>query len=275
MELIRKTFNSDVKALKDERSLLVTISTPDVDRYGDIMVPTGAKLDNYLKNPVVLFGHNASDRPAIATAPELYVDDAGIHAKVKFPTEGKSQFADEVYNLYEEGIMRAWSIGFLPNLKTASKTAEGGFKIFDWELFEFSAVNIPANPFALTMMKNLGVSEETIAKLESDTSVAVVVTETEVKALTDFKFADDFATATVTFDESKSFEIPVTEELKKGLIEAVEAIKTGSEAEVRQEQLKSFLTDIQTHIHAKDTALLAQMTAMKNLLQPSTKEVNK
>ena len=81
---IRKVLSAETKALEDTRSLIVTISTPTPDRSGDVVVPKGAKLAHFLKNPVVLFGHKY-DEPPIAKAEDLMVTDDGIRAKVTFP----------------------------------------------------------------------------------------------------------------------------------------------------------------------------------------------
>lgn len=162
MDKIYRPFTSEVKALADERALLVTITTPTPDRSMDVVVPTGGKLENFLKNPVVLFGHDYS-QPPVAQAVSLTVSEAGITAKVQFPTEGSYPFADTIYSLYAQGIMRAWSVGFMA--MQMEPMATGGMRFTEWELFEFSAVPVPANPEALTMMRSLGLDDDAIHTL--------------------------------------------------------------------------------------------------------------
>jgi len=166
-ELILKQFDSEVKEIKGERALNVTITTNDVDRSGDIVEPKGAKLTNFKKNPVVLMAHDYQGLP-IGKASDLAKTDNGITAKVTFPEEGTYPLADTVYNLYKQKFMKAWSIGFIP-IKSEnivddedkdSKTVSYGKRFKTWELLEFSACAVPANPHALTNMLSKGIDVE-------------------------------------------------------------------------------------------------------------------
>ena len=166
-ELILKQFDSEVKIVEGERALNVTITTNDVDRSGDIVEPKGAKLTNFKKNPVVLMAHDYQGLP-IGKASDLTKTDNGITAKVTFPEEGTYPLADTVYNLYKQKFMKAWSIGFIP-IKSEnivddedkdSKTVSYGKRFKTWELLEFSACAVPANPHALTNMLRKGIDVE-------------------------------------------------------------------------------------------------------------------
>jgi len=166
-ELILKQFDSEVKEIKGERALNVTITTNDVDRSGDIVEPKGAKLTNFKKNPVVLMAHDYQGLP-IGKASDLTKTDNGITAKVTFPEEGTYPLADTVYNLYKQKFMKAWSIGFIPiksedivdDENKDSKTVSYGKRFKTWELLEFSACAVPANPHALTNMMSKGIDVE-------------------------------------------------------------------------------------------------------------------
>jgi HK97 family phage prohead protease len=136
------------------RTLVVKITSPTPDRSHDIVVPMGMIADNYLKNPVVLYAHDYSDLP-IAKCTELKAIDTGVLASVQFPDEGTYPKADQVYNLYKQGILNAWSIGFMP-LEFDENDA-GGHTFTKWELFEFSAVPVPDNAEALTVMRSKGI----------------------------------------------------------------------------------------------------------------------
>ena len=166
-KLILKHFDSEVKEVKGERALNVTITTNDVDRSGDIVEPKGAKLTNFKKNPVVLMAHDYQGLP-IGKAKDLVKTDNGITAKVIFPEEGTYPLADTVFNLYKQGFMKAWSIGFIP-IKSEdivddedkdSKTVSYGRRFKTWELLEFSACSVPANPNALGNMLSKGIDVE-------------------------------------------------------------------------------------------------------------------
>ena len=160
-KLIVKQYDSETKAVENERSLTVTISTNAVDRSGDVVEPNGGKFINFKKNPVVLMAHDYSGLP-IGKASDLVKTDNGITAKVTFPEEGTYPLADTVYNMYKQKFMRAWSIGFIPTKSEEIKDDEGkkyvtGYRFLNWELLEFSACSVPANPEALTNMVSKGI----------------------------------------------------------------------------------------------------------------------
>lgn len=165
-KLVRKTYEaSETKFLDDSRSLLVKISTGTPDRSKDVVVPDGVNLTNYLKNPVVALAHKY-DGLAIAKTEEIKVVDNGIVAKVTFPDKEIYPLADTVYELYKGGFMNAWSIGFMP---LEVEDIEGGGREFKkWELLEYSAVLVPDNPEALTLLRSKGFKTEEIEKLIAD-----------------------------------------------------------------------------------------------------------
>lgn len=166
-KIIFKDYESDIKAIEDERALTVTITTNVKDRDGDIIEPKGIKLSNYLKNPVVLMAHDYRGLP-IARAEKLERDKDSIKAKVVFPEEGTYPLADTVYKMYKNKFMKAWSIGFIP-LKSEDLPDENGKDNTDnplrrqgrliksAELLEFSACSVPSNPTALTNMMAKGI----------------------------------------------------------------------------------------------------------------------
>jgi len=127
------------------RTMVVTISTRARDRAGDIIEPGGARLEHYRKNPVVLWAHDYREQPLAKSEWIKLVGDS-IIAKPRF--HDSTDLAREVYSLYAEGYLNAWSIGFIPE----EWEPEGkGYRVKQWDLLEYSAVPIPANPEALTM----------------------------------------------------------------------------------------------------------------------------
>lgn len=155
---------------KGDGLLGVTISTNTIDRHGDMVQPGGMDAKAFRKNPVVMWAHDYTQTP-IGKASNVKRDNERIIADVEFaPTE----FAGEVYSLYAKGFLQAWSIGFIPVKWDEVKDEDDQFTGYDikkWELLEFSAVPIPANPEALTnamaegvlthksLMKSLGIDK--------------------------------------------------------------------------------------------------------------------
>jgi len=118
-------------------------STTDLDRAGDL-IPAEAwsngGLDNYLKNPIVLFNHNYN-KP-IGRALKVTPSGRGL----EFEAVISSAFG-EIYSLIKDGVLGAFSVGF--RIKDADIVEEtGGLRIKDAELFEVSVVSVPCNQAA-------------------------------------------------------------------------------------------------------------------------------
>lgn len=156
---LRKQMAMPIEAIEgDERCLRFTISTGAVDRERDTIALAGWDLRNFLRNPVVLWGHDANALP-IGRAFDVGIEGGALKASVRFiPTDTpeRGQFADAVYRLARQGFLGATSVGFRPLQWSFTDDAERGAD--DWfpgidflqqELVEFSVVTVPANPEAL------------------------------------------------------------------------------------------------------------------------------
>jgi HK97 family phage prohead protease len=143
----------------DDRTLRFVISTGSVDRDQDRIDQSGWVLDHFAKNPVVLWGHNAS-MPPIGKALDVGVKNGRLTSAVRFlPDEGygtASAWADQIYKLAKDGWLSATSVGFRPLKWDFTDDPERGAD--DWfpgidfhssELVELSLVTVPANPEAL------------------------------------------------------------------------------------------------------------------------------
>ena len=128
------------------------ITTVEPDRAGDVVVPMGLRnAEEFLLNPVVLWAHNRTAVPPIGTCQWLDLQPRRIVAETKFAQN--VPFAEDVFRLYEQGVLRGWSIGFIPRkVKPMAK----GARVDDWDLLEYSAVPIPENPGALTLALQKG-----------------------------------------------------------------------------------------------------------------------
>jgi HK97 family phage prohead protease len=155
-EKIFKAFSVISKAVDLEAGIFeAMISTEAVDRQGDIVRATGAKLDNYLKNPVVLWAHDYGDTPVAKCLSIEIMPGKGLKATFQFPEWGTSARADEVRRLWAAGFLNATSIGFIPITSMAidpnDKYGWGPQDYVEWELLEFSIVPVPANQEALRL----------------------------------------------------------------------------------------------------------------------------
>ena len=151
----RITLHSITETIDPDKMIVRSvISTNDPDRAGDIVVPSGLRnSDEYLRNPVVLWAHQRT-MPPIGVCQALQVLPDRIVAETKFASS--LPLAADVFRLYAEGVLRGWSIGFLP-IKTVP--LRSGMRVEEWDLLEYSAVPVPENPGALTMAVHKGLIE--------------------------------------------------------------------------------------------------------------------
>ena len=119
------------------------ISTGRPDRDGDVVEPSGWVLENFLRNPVVLWLHDLS-KP-VGRCVDLRRTPEGLVAVTEF---AKTPLAEEIWALYRDGFLRAWSVSFLA--LEWEPLPSGGRRFLKQELLEYSAVSVPANPEALT-----------------------------------------------------------------------------------------------------------------------------
>lgn len=149
MDKVFKQFATEIEETAP-RKMAFTISTASVDRDGDTIDPKGWQLENYSKNPVVLFGHDYSSLP-VGKAVSITATATGLRAEVEFPPVGVYPFADTVHDMVKGGFLNATSVGFAGVEATRSKDRERGFDFTKQELLEFSIVPVPANPEALVL----------------------------------------------------------------------------------------------------------------------------
>jgi HK97 family phage prohead protease len=140
-----------------------TLSTFDLDRFGERIDPAGWDYKRYRDNPVVEWAHRY-DIPAIGKIDGLTTDDNGLHGVVIFNDKDYDPFGWAFGERVKAGVIRAGSVGFrvieieLPDKETAK---DGTTLIFrKQELLEFSICNVPANPFALAKAANTETTQE-------------------------------------------------------------------------------------------------------------------
>lgn len=144
---------------KDKERQVITFVCSDesVDRMGDIIRVDGWIMDNYMRNPVFLWGHDRS-QPAIGRA--LVTEAREIDGKpalvqdVEFTPKDVNPFGAMVYRMYDAGFLHSVSVGFMPlkmewiedpEERQALGLGPFGVVYVRQELLEDSAVNVPAN----------------------------------------------------------------------------------------------------------------------------------
>lgn len=181
-------FISEVKDLGEGR-LEITASTEALDRDGDIIRAGGWQLQNFKKNPVILWAHDYHS-PPIGRADRVWIDrsDKKLAAEITF---ADTAFAQDIYKLYQGGFLNTFSVGFLPlDWKYIEDLHRPGLALgrefIKQELLEISCVPLPSNPEALALARSKGFSvpdnldkiAETYAEAQADLAEALA----EVKA---------------------------------------------------------------------------------------------
>lgn len=160
----------DQAAFKD-RILRFVASTDDVDRYGDRIAVDGKigkkafgdgwKLENFEKNPVFMPFHSYAQIP-LGTAVKTWKDvrpgrKKALRMTVLMDDGDANPVAPLMTKAYKNGVMRGNSVGFMPVKWHAPEKEEReslglgrhGVVFGTQDLWENSAVSIPANPKAL------------------------------------------------------------------------------------------------------------------------------
>jgi HK97 family phage prohead protease len=157
--LLVKTFFDVEKVIsKESRTIDFVISTSAMDRDTDTIDPKGWALDNYLKNPVVLWAHDSSC-PPIGKSIRTAVEKGKLVSTCKFAPREISEFADMIFQMYLEGYLNAVSVGFraLEYDYSEEDSRPWGVDFKRQELMEYSCVPVPSNPEALVDAKNAGI----------------------------------------------------------------------------------------------------------------------
>jgi len=139
MKLYTKAF---VEKQEDD-SFIAVASTESQDRQGEVVEVGGWELKNFKKNPIILWGHD--HMTPIGKAERVWIEKSG-KPKLMFKAfiSDATTRGREIKQLMQEGILRAFSVGFMPIDADENRYTKQ-------ELLEISVVSVPANPQAMTM----------------------------------------------------------------------------------------------------------------------------
>lgn len=130
--------------MKEKRLIF---STNGLNRYKTRLLSSGAKLEHYLKNPVLLFGHQSYGLP-IGRVEDIRIEENGDMTALPVFDENDSM-AMAVKDKWENNFLFAASIHYAP-VSTSSDPAfllPGQEKetVTEWDLMEISIVSVPGN----------------------------------------------------------------------------------------------------------------------------------
>lgn len=134
-----------------------TASTEGVARDGLVISAEGWKLENYRKNPVVLWAHDYLGRNLpIGKAVNVTVEGDRLMADVVF--DPADEFARQVERKYRSGFLNAVSVGWETKLIEPSKDGKSA-RVAEAELLDISGVPVPGDPDALMEREFRALSE--------------------------------------------------------------------------------------------------------------------
>ena len=156
----------------NDRRMTFTVATAQTNRNGWKLNPQGWHLENYAKNPVMLWTHNdgggwmdsGSHGLPFAKAERTWVEGDFLKVKCLWVDKGDitgeaGELCESVLRLYRKAYLNAVSAGWIP-LEWEFVEVEGGWEIMckEQELVEISFVPIPAEPNALREAASAGIN---------------------------------------------------------------------------------------------------------------------
>lgn len=137
----------EVKSVDESKRVIRGVATtPSVDRVGDIIDPLGVKFSN----PLAFLWQHQHDKPIGSVKFDKPTKD-GITFEAEIASIDEAgtlkDRLDEAWQSIKSGLVRAVSIGFRPI--EYSFMESGGIRFSETEVYELSAVTIPANADAL------------------------------------------------------------------------------------------------------------------------------
>lgn len=269
----------DVKSLDAERRTFGGIATtPAVDRVGDTIDPMGVAY----RNPLPLLWQHDASKPIGTVRFDAPTKD-GVRFTAELPDVQEPgtlrDRIEEAWQSIRHGLVRAVSVGFRPIDYEHDKK---GIRFKQIEVFELSAVTIPANPQAVIQFgKSLDLADVEVIK-QHDTAAPAAATGQRgpaVKAITPpgatgrnstahTKAASTMATKSIA-DQISAFE--ATRQAKSARMEALmsSAAEKGETLDAEQE---AEYDDLQEQVEKIDKHL-DRLRRMENLEAKTAKPV--
>lgn len=163
---------------KENDLFTFVVSTPEVDRYGTIIVPSGIDYTAYLNNPIVLAQHD-SDKWPIGRCLGFAMNGENLEATIQI--ECVTEEGKKLTKLINAGFVKAVSVGIIP-IEYEEQTVEGN-KVTVYtksELVEFSVVSVPANRQALLKKSLKTLIQDSINKYKKETRMLTPEIEAKI-----------------------------------------------------------------------------------------------
>jgi len=141
-----------------------------IDRGDEIITTDAWELDNFKRNPIILFNHGMDSLGGtpVGKATEIKQTDQGLFLKVKL-SNSQAPGIKMVRDLVEERILKAFSVGFNPKQSDMIQIdGKDVRQISKAELFEVSIVGVPMNQDSLFDLSAKSLSTKSFHQLKGD-----------------------------------------------------------------------------------------------------------
>ena len=142
----------------EQRTIAGIATTPETDRHGDIVVPSGVTFSNPLP---LLLHHDKTQPVGRAVLDSATANGITFTARLPEITEAGvvKDRVDEAWHSVKAGLLMGVSIGFRVLNDAVQILKSGGLKFLQTEIVELSLVTIPSNQHAtITVVKSLATS---------------------------------------------------------------------------------------------------------------------
>jgi len=251
-------------------------STNTMDRMGDIVSPEAWErggVDNYLKNPVILFNHDYNS--PIGKAVDLVPTPSGLRLRAKI-----SKSAGNIVELIKDGVLSAFSIGFL--VKDAEyDSAVDAFLIKAVDLLEISVVSVPANQDAVFSIAKQFESKREYQNFVKNFTDTVEIKETKKMDENQMKELLAEAAKNAAKEATKAFamqqaEIKAAEEAARKAAQDAEAARVAQEKSVSvivESRAKELMDDVTKRFEEKGESLEKLINELKSDLISKSEEI--
>lgn len=230
-----------------DRIFTSIISTADIDRDGEVVIPMGMISKDFEKNPIVVWNHDYN-QPPIGKCLELKRENGKLIAISQLAND--VPMADILWKLMEQDCLHGVSIGFMPTQdgqreptkKDKEDFGEEVKRVYNkWQLLEYSLVTLPANQNAVITsvgkaLKKGIVTTEEIKSVFGEIKIPVIEEEI-IEELKEIK--EEINNMKIEEPKNKNKTILIYRKKPKSNIDYVKLIRE----ELAKQQGKFFLDD--------------------------------
>lgn len=269
-EINKSRANFEVKAINDGGNIRVSISKEIADRDGEVVDLKGLNIENFKKNPIMIWNHRMTDgdvEDVIGRLEDLVLtkDVSGINMLVGNPKFADHPKAQYLKKMVQDGIISTLSIGF----GVEERDSLNQSRISKSELYEVSWVIVPANTEARVLSKSLKdekeLTDEMYKKLLNYDDIHMKIKEYRKQ------FMNNEFLKKLGYEKTGVEEVDI-ETIKQLIIKAIDSIQEDSKKDSKDEEIKEDVK-VETQPEQKPSEnILSKEEAIEQLVAELTAE---